>query len=106
MKNKQLSTSDVEHIARLAKLKLSHQELEKFQRQLGEIFSYFEKTQHLDTKAVEPTSQVTGLENITREDAIITEQNLTASQALQGTRTKHNDFFQVEAIFEGDADGS
>lgn len=103
MKSKQLSKKDVEHIARLARLNLSQKELEKFQRQLGEIFSYFEKTQKLDTTTIEPTSQVTGLENITRQDSVITEQNITASQALQDTHDKHNDFFQVEAIFEGDS---
>lgn len=65
-----LKKEDVEHVAKLSRLKLSEAEIEKFTPQLSSVFEMFEKVDAEDLKNVEETSQVTGLENITREDEI------------------------------------
>ncbi len=65
-----LSDKDVLHIAKLAKLKLSDEEVKKFGSQLSGVLEYFEQLSEVDTDNVEPTSQVTGLENVTREDEV------------------------------------
>jgi len=65
-----LSKKDVEHIAKLSKLKLSEAEKEKYADQLSNIIEYVEQLNEVDTDGVEPTSQVTGLENIHREDEV------------------------------------
>ena len=90
---------DVSHVAKLANLPLKPNEKEKFEKQLSEILSYVEKLNEVDTKNVETTSQVTGLENVTREDE--TSPSLSQEEALSNTKSKHNGLFKVKAILEG-----
>lgn len=66
-----LSHKEVEHIATLARLRLTEEEKEKYSGQLSGILDYVEKLSAVDTSDVEPTSQVTGLTNITRADQVI-----------------------------------
>jgi aspartyl-tRNA(Asn)/glutamyl-tRNA(Gln) amidotransferase subunit C len=65
-----LTREDVLKLARLAKLHLTETEVEKFQDDLGEILEYVEILKGVDTGSLEPTSQVTGLTNVTRADEI------------------------------------
>jgi len=66
-----LSIKDVEHIAKLSKLKLNDIEKEKFANQLSGVIEYVEQLNEVNTEGVEPTSQSTGLENVFREDEVI-----------------------------------
>lgn len=66
----QLSSDDVRHIASLARLNLSDEEVERFSRELSSILEYVDMLQEVDTKNVEPTPQVTGLTNSFREDSV------------------------------------
>ena len=61
---------DIEHLAKLARLKLTDTEKEKFSNQMGTIIEYIEKLGELDTKNVEPTANVLGLSNVFREDVV------------------------------------
>lgn len=63
-----LTKEQVQHIARLARLKLTPEEEERYAAQLTDILTYVEVLKELDTKGVPETSQVTGLSNVTRED--------------------------------------
>ncbi len=92
-----LTKDQVKHIAKLANLTLSDTELEKFAGQLGETLTYVEQLDAVDTKGIEPTSQVTGLLNITRPDEIAT--SLTEEQVLQNTKSKEKGFFKVLSVF-------
>lgn len=65
-----LTKDQVAHIAKLAKIKLSDEELERLSPQLSSILDFFEILQEVDTEGVAETSQVTGLENISRSDEI------------------------------------
>ncbi len=64
----QISLDEVKKLARLAKLALSDDELTHYQSEIASILGYIEQLNEVDTTGVEPTSQVTGLENVTRED--------------------------------------
>lgn len=88
---------NVLHVAKLAGLTIKEKDLEVFQKQLQEILNYIEKLKSADTKNIKETSQVTGLENITREDQ--TSPSLSQEEALSNTKSKHNGFFKVKAIF-------
>jgi len=59
---------DIEHVAKLARLKLTDAEKKRFSKQMGTIIKYIEKLNELDTKNVEPTAHVLGLENVFRND--------------------------------------
>ena len=87
---------DVRHVAKLANLPLNPEEKEKFEKQLSEVLSYVEKLEEVDTKNVEITSQVTGLENVAREDE--TSLSLTHEEALSNSKSTHNGFFKVRAV--------
>lgn len=91
---------DVSHVAKLANLPLSVEEKKKFEKQLNEIVAYVEKLNEVDTKNVEITSQVTGLENFTREDTPAP--SLTQEEVLSGTKSKHNGFFKIDAILDSE----
>lgn len=99
--SKTLSKKDVEHIAELANLPLSKEEVEKFQKQLSETIEYINTLSSIDTKNIEPTSQVTGLKNITRDDE--SAPSLSAEEALSNAKNTHNGFIKVKAIFNEEA---
>ena len=65
-----LTEEEVRHIAKLARLTLSDDEVKKFSKELSSILEYIDMLQELDTENVEPTAQVTGLENAYRKDEI------------------------------------
>ena len=96
-KNLKLTKEEVKHVAVLANLKLTPKEIEKFQKQLSSILDYVEQLKELDTKKVEPTSQVTGLENVFREDVI--KPSMSQQETLSNAKEFHNGFFKVRAIF-------
>lgn len=97
VKKAKLTKGQVLHVAELANLKLTEAEVKKFQKQLSDILDYIKILNQLDTNKVEPTSQVTGLENVFREDKV--EKCLSQKQALSGTKSKYKGYFKVEAIF-------
>lgn len=97
IKNK-LTKKQVLHIAKLANLKLSEAEVVKFQKQLSDVLGYIDILNELDTSKIKPTAQVTGLQNVLRNDEL--GKSLTQKEALSGTKNKHQGYFKVKAIFE------
>ena len=91
---------DVKHIATLANLTLNDDEIELYGSQLDSTLEYIEQLNEVDTKNVEPTSQVTGLENVLRED--IAAESLTQEQALSNNSETHNGLFKVKGILDND----
>jgi len=67
----QISNDQVRHIAKLARLTLTDEEVKKFTKELAAILTYIEQLQAIDTSAVEATAQVTGLRNSFREDCVL-----------------------------------
>ena len=65
-----LTREDVFKLARLAKLQLSDDEADRLKDEIGEILAYVEQLQAVDVEGLEPTYQVTGLNNVMREDEI------------------------------------
>ena len=63
-----LTKKQVEHIAKLARLGLTRQEKEKFSQELSSILEFVQKLNEVKTDKIEPTAQITGLENIFRQD--------------------------------------
>lgn len=63
-----LSLEQVEHIAELAKLRLTDEEKERFREQLSDILAYAERLQALDTEAIPPTATVLPLRTVLRPD--------------------------------------
>jgi aspartyl-tRNA(Asn)/glutamyl-tRNA(Gln) amidotransferase subunit C len=89
---------DVAKIAKLANLEIKKENLGKFEKQLFSILQYVNKLKEVDTKDVETTSQVTGLENVTREDQ--PSPSLSQEEVLLNSKSIHNGMFKVKAILD------
>lgn len=77
----QISRDDVLHLAQLSSLQLSDTEIDDLQKDIGNILGYVQQLSELDTSGIEPTYQVTDLENVWRDDVVIDDQ-ITREQLL------------------------
>lgn len=66
----QITRDDVRHLAQLSSLQLGDDEIEALRADLENILGYIEQLSELDTTGVEPTYQVTDLQNVWREDVV------------------------------------
>jgi len=89
---------NVDHIAKLANISLTNVEKKKFEPQLEAVLDYIEKLSSADTKNTKETNQVTGLQNIERED--VSEGSLSQEEAISQAKSTHNGLFEVPVIIE------
>ncbi len=94
-----LDIAQVQKVAKLASLPLSKEEEEKFSKELSETLDYVNQLEQVDTTGIETTSQVTGLENITREDVI--GESLSQAEALKNAPSTYKGFMKVKAVLGG-----
>jgi aspartyl-tRNA(Asn)/glutamyl-tRNA(Gln) amidotransferase subunit C len=95
-----LTRADVEHVAHLARLGLTGEELARLQGQLNHILDQYAKLAELDTDAIAPTAQTIELENILRDD--VARPSLSVEEVLANAPQRDGDFFVVPAILGGD----
>lgn len=91
-----LDILQVKKVASLANLPLTEEEDEKFAKELNETLEYVKKLDQVNTDNTEPTNQVTGLINVTREDIVLP--SLTQEEALQNAPSSYKGFIKVKAI--------
>ena len=96
-----LSRADVEHVAFLARLGLTADELDRLEGQLNHILDQYAKLAELDTDAIPPTAQTIELENILRDDVVTP--SLPVEAVLQNAPARSGDFVVVPPILGGDA---
>jgi aspartyl-tRNA(Asn)/glutamyl-tRNA(Gln) amidotransferase subunit C len=77
-----LTREDVLKLARLARLTITDEEVDKYRTELSEILKYVEQLQSADVSGLEPTNQVNGLKNVMREDEIL-DYGVTADDLLR-----------------------
>jgi aspartyl-tRNA(Asn)/glutamyl-tRNA(Gln) amidotransferase subunit C len=95
-----LTRADVEHVAYLARLGLTGEELARLEGQLNHILDQYAKLAELDTEAIPPTAQTIELENILRDD--VARPSLPADAVLANAPERDGDFFVVPAILGGE----
>lgn len=66
----ELTREDVLKLARLARLDLTDEEVEAFRKEMSDILGFVAQLDNAEVDGLEPTSQVTGLKNVTREDEV------------------------------------
>ena len=94
-----ITGKEVERIAGLARIKITGKEKEKLKGDLSRILDYVAKLNEIDTKSVEPLSQITGLVNSVRQDEFrgeVGDKSLLISQAPE----KENNLVKVRAVLE------
>ncbi len=75
-----IDRDQVLHVARLARLRLSDEEVDRMAPELSKILEHVERMDELDLEGVEPTTHVVELQNILRED--VPRPSLTPERAL------------------------
>ena len=98
MAEPRISPEDVRHVARLARLALSDEELERMRAEMSAILDYMDKLRALDTKGVEPTSHSVPLRNVMREDEPMP--SLPLDDMLANAPDRDGDTFRVPRIIE------
>lgn len=93
-----LSPQEVQHVAELAKLHLSDEEITQFAEQLSQILDHAEVLQEIDTSAVPPTPYVLDLDNVMRAD--VPHSGLDKENVLKNAPDHSDGFFRVRAVFE------
>ena len=94
-----LSREDVAHVAHLARLGLSEDEISRLHGQLDHILDQYTVLATLDTDGIPPTAQTIEVETILREDVVMP--GLTVDEALAGAPERIGDHLVVPAILGG-----
>ena len=95
-----LTRADVEHVAFLARLRLTVAELDRLEGQLNHILDQYAKLAELDTSAIPPTAQTIELENILRED--VAGPSLTVDEALGNAPAAAGGYIVSPPILSGE----
>ncbi|SRR5258708_2934610 len=98
MASKKLTKKDTQRVAKLAKLDLTSEEINKFTDQLSKVVDYISELDEINTNGVEPTAQTTNLINVFRDDKIDVTSCLTQEEAVSGRDNIKNGYFVVPQI--------
>ncbi|HJV66504.1 MAG TPA: Asp-tRNA(Asn)/Glu-tRNA(Gln) amidotransferase subunit GatC [Geomonas sp.] len=93
-----ITRTEVEHVARLARLELSDPELDTFTAQIDSILAYVEKLNELDTDGIVPTSHAVPMENAFRPDSLA--ESIGVDAALANAPKHTESFFRVPKVIE------
>ena len=91
-----LSTDEVRHVARLARIALSEEEVVRMQAQLSSILDHFEVLSEIDTDEVPPTAQSFELTNVERADEA--GDTVSREAALESAPRREDGYFRVRAV--------
>lgn len=91
-----IGKEDVKHVAKLARLELTEEEIEKYSKQLDEIIKYVEQMNEVDTTGVEPMPHPIPVYNVMREDEVKYEQ--TKEELMSNAPFEEDGFFRVPKI--------
>jgi aspartyl-tRNA(Asn)/glutamyl-tRNA(Gln) amidotransferase subunit C len=95
---KKISREEVQHVAYLARLGLTEEELERLGEQISAILDNMEILNELDTTAIPPTAQVIPVDNVMRRDEA--GPSLTREKVLSNAPQKEEVYFRVPPVFE------
>jgi len=93
-----LTPEEVKHIARLARVGLSDDEVARFQVQLSQILDYFERLREVETEKLPPTAHTLAMHNVMRDDE--PQPSFGKEEVLANAPQREDDLFRVRAILE------
>ena len=94
-----ITRADVQHIAELAKLRLTEAEVARFQEQLAAILDYAQRLNALDTEHISPTATVLPLRSVMRDD--VARPSRPVDEMLANAPARVENAFEVRAVLEG-----
>ncbi len=92
-----ISREEILKLAKLSNLELTDDEVEKYQDEVSSILEMITKLNEIDTEGVEPTYQVSGNQNVMREDKI-SEDIVSADRLLALAPKKNKDQIEVPKV--------
>jgi aspartyl-tRNA(Asn)/glutamyl-tRNA(Gln) amidotransferase subunit C len=93
-----LTREQVEHVAHLARLSLTDEEIERYREQLSAVLDYAEMLNEIDTTAIPPTATVLPLRTVLRPDE--PKPSFSPDDILANAPYRDGQFFRVHAILE------
>ena len=93
-----LTPEEVRHIALLARVGVTDEEVERFGEQLSSILENFERLRQVDTEGVPPTDHAVPVQNVMREGQEAP--SYPMEEVLANAPQREDDFFRVRAILE------
>lgn len=88
----------IEHVAKLARIALTPDEIELYGRQLEQILEYFQQLGEIDTSGVEPTTHVLPVENVTRPDEA--QPSTSPDRVIENAPDAREGFFSVPRVLD------
>ena len=92
-----ITSEDVLKLARLSKLTLTESELIEFTAEISQIMHYIDQLSEVDVTGLQPTAQVTGLTNVTREDEIL-DYKIANEDLLKNLPARQDNYIKVKRI--------
>jgi aspartyl-tRNA(Asn)/glutamyl-tRNA(Gln) amidotransferase subunit C len=99
-----LDAEQVKHVAKLARLALPPDKLQKYAGQLESILHYIDKLAEVDTEGAEPMAHALPLHNVLRED--VPQPGLPLDEVLKNAPETDGPFFKVPKVIGGDEDSA
>jgi aspartyl-tRNA(Asn)/glutamyl-tRNA(Gln) amidotransferase subunit C len=95
-----ITPEEVRRIAALANIGLNESEVAPMAAELDRIVGFVEQLQQVDTAGIEPTDQVTGLQDVTRPDEV--RQDYTREELLANAPDQQDGYFKVKRVLHND----
>ncbi len=92
-----LSLADIIHISKLARIELSEQEQKQMVQEIGSILAFVDNLQKIDVGSVNPTSQVTGLTDVWRDDEVV-DCTISRDELLSQTPATQDGYIKVKKV--------
>ena len=93
-----IDKNTIQHVANLARLKITDAEADRYGAELSRVFGYIDELKAVEVAGVEPTAQVTGLTNKLRADAVRSWDEDERNLALQQAEVVGNNLVKVPKI--------
>jgi aspartyl-tRNA(Asn)/glutamyl-tRNA(Gln) amidotransferase subunit C len=93
-----LTREEVLHVARLARVGLTDEEVTRYQHQLSQILEHFESLSRIDTTDVPPTTHTLPLETVMADDE--PRPSLTRDEVLANAPLTHDAYLRVRAVLD------
>jgi len=91
-----ITLDEVQHVAQLARLSLSEEQMKRLMDDMNDILSYMDMLNEVDTSGLEPTSHVMDIKNVFREDE--TRPSLPHEKSLNNAPEQNRDSFVVPRV--------
>ncbi len=95
-----MDKNNIIHISKLANIKVSEKEINKYYKQLDETLKYIENLNLLDTQKITPTHHVTNINNVYFKDGKKNDRQLTKENMSISTKIAKNNYFITKKILE------